>query len=143
MRIERAARGGVALDCSGAAVESTPQTENLVNTKSCWRIAALVVFYSGAAPGAPQSVRVYDSTEIALDSYTIVKRLGVSEWRSAFRIAGYTDEGQARDALLTRAAQLGADGVVNLHCLGQTDRVFNPAGYYCYGSAIRLKSATR
>ena len=114
-----------------------------MKTTRCTSVFALAFAALSGASYAAEAVRVYDSTEIALDSYTFVKRMGVSEWRSAFRIAGYSDEGQARDALLTRAAQLGADGVVNLHCLGQTDRVFNPAGYYCYGNAIRLKSATR
>jgi hypothetical protein len=101
---------------------------------------ALATLYSGGALGAPQSIPVYDSTQIALDSYTMIKRMGVSDWKSAFRIAGYSDEAQAREALLAQAAQVGADGVVNLHCLGQTDRVWNPTGYYCYGNAIRLKS---
>jgi uncharacterized protein YbjQ (UPF0145 family) len=103
---------------------------------------ALASLCSAFAVAAPQTVQVYDSTQIALDSYTVLKRMGVSEWRSAFRLSGYGDEQTARDALLANAAQVGADGVINLHCLSQTDRTFNSAGYYCYGNAIKLKSRT-
>lgn len=102
---------------------------------------ALVAVYSPLALAAPQKAEVYDSTEIAFDSYSVVKRMGVSEWRSAFQLGGYADEAAARDALLTKAAQLGADGVINLHCLAQTDRIFNPAGYHCYGNAIKRKGS--
>ena len=94
------------------------------------------------AQNAVTPVRVYDSTQIALDSYAVIKRLPVQKWKSAFWIGGYRDEAAARQALLNEAGRLGADGVVNLHCLSQTDRFFNPAGYYCYGNAIKLK-ATR
>lgn len=83
---------------------------------------------------------VYDSTQIALDRYTVIRRLPVDGWRSAFGVPGHRDEAGARRALLNAAAGLGADGVINLHCLGQTDALFNPSGYYCYGNAIRLKS---
>jgi uncharacterized protein YbjQ (UPF0145 family) len=100
---------------------------------------ALASLCAAFAFAAPQTVQVYDSTQIALDSYTVLKRMGVSEWRSAFRMSGYSDEQMAREALLANAAQLGADGVINLHCLGQTDRMFNSAGSYCYGNAIKLK----
>ena len=110
-----------------------------------WRLTCILALASVAASLssvslAGERVQVYDSTQIALDSYTVIKRMGVSDWKSAFRIAGYSDEAQAREALLAQAAQVGADGVVNLHCLSQTDRVWNPAGYYCYGNAIKLKS---
>jgi hypothetical protein len=84
-------------------------------------------------------VPVYDSTQIALSHYTVIRRLWVEGWRSAFWIPGYRDEAGAKRALLNEAASLGADGVINLHCLGQTDAVFNPKGYYCYGNAIKLK----
>ena len=86
-------------------------------------------------------MRVYDSTQLALARYTVVERLWVEGWKSAFWITGYRDEQRARRALLDQAAALGADGVINLHCLNKTDAIFNPSGYYCYGYAIRLKAA--
>jgi uncharacterized protein YbjQ (UPF0145 family) len=84
------------------------------------------------------AVPIYDSTEVALDRYTVVKRLGVQGWRSAFHIPSYRDAATATEALLAEAAQLGADGIVNLHCLDRSDR-WRGEGYYCYGNAIKLK----
>ena len=121
-------------------MKSPPLEDVIVNHGLSNFAVALATLYSVAVFAAPQPIAVYDSTQIALDSYTVIKRLGVSDWKSAFRMAGYSDEAQARDALLAQAALVGADAVVNLHCLGQTDRIWNPAGYYCYGNAIKLKS---
>ena len=104
---------------------------------------ALLCAAAGATTSTAPRVAVYDATEIAFDSYTVIKRLGVDGWRSAFGIRGYPDEARARDALLAEAAQAGADGVINLYCLGETDRLFNKSGYYCYGNAIRLKNERR
>ena len=107
--------------------------------------AAAVVFCAAsasvnAAPAPAGAVAVYDSTQIAFDSYVVVRRVGVEGWRSAFHIPGHPDEGTARDAVLAEARRAGADGVVNLHCLGQTDRVFKSSGHFCYANAIRFKN---
>ena len=85
------------------------------------------------------TVPVYDSTQISLSRYTVLKRLGVGDWRSAFGIGGHDDLAAAQNALVRQAAGLGADGIVNLVCFDQTDRLFRRKGYYCYGNAIRLK----
>jgi hypothetical protein len=105
----------------------------IVCVAACWAGAV-----SAQAP-ATDPVPVYDSTQLALNSYTVIKRLGVESWKSAFWITGYRDEARARRALLDEAARLGSDGIVNLHCLNQTDAIFNPVGYYCYGNAIKLR----
>jgi hypothetical protein len=110
--------------------------------KSCqgfvW--AAIIVSIAAAGPcrGA-DVVPIYDATELALGRYTVVKRLGVGDWRSAFRIRGYADLPAAQQSLVNEAARAGADGVINLTCFDQTDALFNPAGYYCYGNAIKIK----
>lgn len=96
-----------------------------------------------AQPPAAAAVQIYDSTQLALDRYTVVRRLGITGWESAFRIRGHRDVEAARGALLTEAARFGADGVINVICFDQTDRVFNPAGYFCYGNAIRIRQVTR
>jgi hypothetical protein len=105
--------------------------------------AAIVVSIAAAGPcwGA-DAVPIYDATELALGRYTVVKRLGVGDWRSAFRIRGYPDLGAAQQSLVNEAARAGADGVINLTCFDQTDALFKPAGYYCYGNAIRLQRVT-
>lgn len=102
--------------------------------------ALLFVATGAVAQTAPSdAVPVYDSTQIAFDRYAVIKRLWVESWRSAFNVPGYRDEAAARHALLNEASRLGADAVINLHCLGQTDALFNPSGAYCYGNAIQLK----
>ena len=99
---------------------------------------ALAIAASGAA--AADGVPVYDSTQVPFDRYTIVSRIGVEDWRqSAFRIRSHPTLQAARAALTREAARLGADGVINMICFDQTDRVFRPEGYFCYGNAIRLK----
>lgn len=88
-------------------------------------------------------VPIYDSTQIPFDRYTVMKRIWVEGWRSAFWIPGHRDEAGAQHALLSEAGRLGADGVINMKCLDQTDSLFKRRGYYCYGNAIRLKNEVR
>jgi hypothetical protein len=109
------------------------------------RIALACAAFAGGAFAAPSPDRVpvYDATQIAHDSYVVIERIGVESWRSAFGIGGHRDEAGARSAVLAEAARVRADGVVNLHCLGQTDGLFNSSGFYCYGNAIRLKNERR
>ena len=106
--------------------------------------AAVVALTFGLpAPAAlgqtARTVPVYDATQIALDRYTVVRRLGITSWESAFRVRAHRDLESAQSALFTEAAIFGADGVINLICFDKTDRVFNPAGYFCYANAIKLK----
>ena len=82
-------------------------------------------------------VRVFDAAELTLSSYTVVKRLWTGSWRASFWVPEYDEAGAAIAALTTEAARLGADAVVNLHCLN--DRGGWSAGYICYGLAIKLK----
>ena len=98
--------------------------------------ASAATLYAGAASA---EVHVYDSTQLAFDRYTVVKRLWVQDWRSAFSVGAQPTELRARQALLDEARRLGADGVINLTCFDQTDRIFSPSGYFCYGNAIRVK----
>lgn len=89
----------------------------------------------GADDVAP--VRVFDAGELTPDRYTVIERLWTGTWRASFWIPSHDDAGAAVAALTRKAASLGADGVVNLHCLNDTGGW--GGGYYCYGLAIRLK----
>ena len=103
-------------------------------------LAALGFIAAGAFAQSPRTdVPIYDSTQVAFDRYTVVRRLGITGWESAVRIRGHGDIESAQRAVLGEAARFGADGVINLICFDQTDRVFRPAGFYCYGNAIKLK----
>ena len=90
-------------------------------------------------PQTTQAVPVYDSTQIALERYSVLKRVGVDDWESAIRIRGHRDLETAKLAIVNEASRVGADGVINLTCFDQTDGIFNSSGYFCYGNAIRLK----
>ena len=110
-----------------------------------WRSIWTALLFCGscgtavAASGSTPAVTVYDGTQLALGSYVVVERIGVQSWLSAFGIPGHATEDAARSAVLNQAARTGADGVINLKCMSQTDRLFKSAGYYCYANAIRVK----
>jgi hypothetical protein len=86
-------------------------------------------------------VRVYDATQLAMAQYTIVKRIWVETWRSAFEIPVRATAEAATRELVAEATALGADGVVNLTCIPSSSSLLIwPQGYRCYGDAIKLKS---
>ena len=49
----------------------------------------------------------------------------------------HDDTADAIEALTSKAADEGADGVINLHCLNDTGGW--GGGYFCYGLAIKLR----
>jgi len=92
---------------------------------------------AGLAQGADAGkVRVFDATQLTLDRYTVVTRIWAQSWRSAFWVPTYDEVADAISALTSKAADAGADGVINLHCLNDTSW---GGGYFCYGLAIKLK----
>ena len=96
-----------------------------------------------ARPVAAGAVPIYDATQIALDRYRVIKRIGVDEWESAFRTRGHRDLESAQRAIVTAASQAGADGVINLTCFDKGDAMLKPDGYFCYGNAIALNDAAK
>ncbi len=88
-----------------------------------------------AADAGP--VKVFDATELALHRYTVVKRIWTQTWRTAFWVSNYDDASDAIAALTSKAADEGANGVINLHCLNDTGGW--GGGYFCYGLAIKLQ----
>ena len=100
--------------------------------------ACVLCFAAGSAPGADAvRVKVFDATELSLDRYKVVKRIWVQSWRSAFWLPNYDQAADAIAALTSKAADEGANGVINLHCLNDTGGW--GGGYICYGLAIKLK----
>lgn len=87
------------------------------------------------AQNAP--VRVFDAGELTPSRYTVIERVWTGTWRASFWIPNHENAGAATAALTSKAASLGANGVVNLHCLN--DAGGWGGGYYCYGLAIKLK----
>ena len=95
-----------------------------------------VVSAQTAVPG----VAIYDSTQIAFDRYQIIRRLSVEGPRSSFSVPAQSDVAGAMRALMDEATRAGADGVVNVQCMTRSDNLLRPAGHYCYGNAIKLKT---
>jgi uncharacterized protein YbjQ (UPF0145 family) len=52
-------------------------------------------------------------------------------------VSNYDDASDAIAALTSKAADEGANGVINLHCLNDTGGW--GSGYFCYGLAIKLR----
>ena len=109
---------------------------------ACGFIAAALLAFAGAIASAQQDraeappIRVYEASELSLASYTVVKRIWAGTWGASLWIPTHTELADAIEALKAKAANAGADAVVNLHCLNDApwdDR------YFCYGLAIRLK----
>ena len=99
-----------------------------------------VMFLACLVPGAGADdapVRVFDAGELTLDRYTVIERLWTGTLRASFWIPTYRDAASAIDALTSKAAGLGADGVTDLHCVNDENRW--TGGYYCYGLAIKLR----
>jgi hypothetical protein len=100
--------------------------------------AAVVVNAMAQEPAQQAPLRVYDATELTPNRYTVIKRVWVESWRSAFGIPAHADSSAAIAAISTEAARLGADAITNLSCLND-QRAWLDRGYFCYGLAIKLK----
>lgn len=92
---------------------------------------------AAARDAAP--LKVYDVGTIAPARYTVLKRLWVESWRTAFDVPTQNDSGAAIRQLLDEAVGLGADGVVNLYCLNKSGVSSETGRYFCYGDAIKVK----
>ncbi len=92
------------------------------------------------AQALPQAtaVRVYDATELDMAHYTLIKRLWVDTWWSAFEIRRYPTPAAGTQALADAARSLGADGLVNVTCI-PSNRFWSGTAYRCYGNAVRVK----
>lgn len=98
-------------------------------------LASMGISAQQRAENAP--VRVFDAGELTLDRYTVIARVWTGTWRAPFWFPSHDDSGAAVAALTGKAASLGANGVVNLHCVN--DAGAWSGGYYCYGLAIKLR----
>jgi hypothetical protein len=108
----------------------------------CARFAAAVLAGTLCAAAGPAlaadaaKVRVFDATQLTQDRYAVVTRIWTQSWRSAFWVPTHDEVADAINALTSKAADAGADGVVNLHCLNDTGWF---GGYFCYGLAVKLR----
>lgn len=104
----------------------------------CIFISALLAVASAAVLARENApVKVFDAGELAPSRYTVVERIWTGTWRAPFWLPGYADAGAAVTALTDKADSLGANAVVNLHCVN--DARGWGGGYTCYGLAVKLK----
>ena len=108
------------------------------STLAAAALACAMFLGAGAALSADaERVRVYDATQLTLDRYSVVKRIWTQTWHASFWVSEYDERADAIAALTDKAADAGADGVIDLHCL--KDAGGWGGGYFCYGLAIKLK----
>jgi hypothetical protein len=110
------------------------------------RHAALGVVLAAAActnASAQEPLRqaplpTFDATQLTPDRYTVVRRLWVDSWRTAFDVPTRPESSAALAQLSDEAAKLGADALTNVVCLDDRRAWFH-RGYFCYGLAVKLK----
>lgn len=105
-------------------------------------IAAALLVIAGAGAWAQDraenaQARVFDAGQLPPKRYTVIERIWTSTWRAPFWFPSDEDTAAAVATLTDKATSLGADGVVNLHCVNDANAWGD--GYYCYGLAIKLK----
>ena len=109
---------------------------------ACSLIAAAILAFAGGIVSAQEDkreappIRIYEASELSLASYTVVKRIWAGTWRASLWVPTHTELADAIEALKAKAADAGADGVVNLHCLSEAPW---DERWFCYGLAIKLK----
>ena len=86
--------------------------------------------------GAP--LRTFDATQLPPDRYTVIKRLWVESWRTAFDGPAHPESSAALAQLSEEAVKVGADALTNVFCLND-DRAWFRRGYFCYALAVKLK----
>lgn len=106
-------------------------------------LIAAILLLPGATAVAQEKAeaptfRVYDAGELPPEQYTVIKRIWTGSWRASFWVPTRIELADAMEDLKAQAADAGADGVVNLHCL--SDAGWN-GEYFCYGLAIKLKQS--
>lgn len=104
-------------------------------------LAAALWLASGASMAASESapLRVFDATELTMDRYRVIDRLPARTWRSSFYVPSYANATDAVNALVDQARDLGADALVDLHCLRGAQSVLGNGGHFCYANAVKLK----
>ena len=83
-------------------------------------------------------LRTFDATQLTPDRYTVIRRLWVDSWRTAFDVPAHPESSAALAQLSDEAVRLGADALTNVVCLND-DRAWFRRGYFCYALAVKLK----
>lgn len=86
-------------------------------------------------------VQVYNTTQLVPDQYTIVDHIWIDSWRSNISIPTYATADAGVEALKQKAADAGANGLLNVICLDATG--YANGRLLCYGDAINFVQAAK
>lgn len=102
---------------------------------------AVLAVLAGCAtqePTPPEKIGVYESVTGAPQVATIIKRLWVETWPTAFVFPTYGTAEEAAADLRERASSLGGNGVINFGCYKMRgDQADSPLA--CNGTVVRFK----
>jgi len=86
-----------------------------------------------------EDVRVYSPAELKQGGYETVARVWVETWRTPFWVPSYSSRGDSVGALRDKAAALGANGLINVDCYGDSGMFGGSQAFTCYGKAIKVR----
>jgi len=108
------------------------------------RLAAIGVAISaavlaGCASLKSEDVKVYTPAQLKQGEYETVARLWVETWRPLFWVPTYSSPDDGIAALQDKAAELGANGLINVDCYGDRGLFsWGSESFVCYGKAIKV-----
>src|SRR5262245_9912167 len=106
-------------------------------------LSACATTKSDDAQTKSDEVKIYSPAELRQGSYETVKRLWVESWRTAFWVPTYSSRDDGIAALKDKAQSLGANGLVNVDCYGDSGLFGGSPSYTCYGKAIKVAQNPR
>jgi hypothetical protein len=103
-------------------------------------LAALLLPLAAAAQDADK-VTIHESVTSAPPHFTILRRVWVESWRSAFFVPTYGSQEEAAAAFRRHAASIGGNGVINFGCYHRVISPSPPPGsaLSCNGTIVRFR----
>ena len=101
--------------------------------------AAALVALLPACATTQSGVEIYSPAQLRQREYDTVARLWVDSWRTAFWVPTYSSRDDGIAALQDKARALGANGLINVACYGDTGWFGGSEAFTCYGKAIKVR----
>ena len=101
--------------------------------------AAALVALLPACATTQSGVEIYSPAQLRQREYDTVARLWVDSWRTAFWVPTYSSRENGIAALQDKARALGANGLINVACYGDTGWFGGSEAFTCYGKAIEVR----
>jgi hypothetical protein len=100
---------------------------------------ALASGLTACATTKSEDVKIYSPAQLRQGEYKTVARLWVDSWRTAFWVPTYSLRDNGIAALQDKARALGANGLINVACYGDTGWFGGSEAFTCYGKAIEVR----